>query len=177
VNVIRIIQGQRPPDTRPGLQADSLSRAMAVHAPVGGILPPVRRNCSSTFESSATLQGRPAAIAVVWALVYEALASAAILCWYTLSNVSGGRSDGYSWWAPGWYTDPADPMWQRYWDGTAWTMRRRPLPPPSEPSREPATSWPKRITEWFDAGTAAARFAKAVVGVQPSRVGESRSAR
>lgn len=44
-------------------------------------------------------------------------------------------------------------------------MRRRPLPPSGEPSREPATSLPKRLTEWFDTGTAAARFAKAVVSV------------
>lgn len=82
-----------------------------------------------------------------------------------LSCVSGGRSDGYNRWAPGWYTDPADPTWLRYWDGTAWTMRRRPVPPSSEPPRKPATSLPKQITEWFNTGTAAARFAKAIVGV------------
>jgi hypothetical protein len=67
--------------------------------------------------------------------------------------------------APGWYTDPADPAWQRYWDGTAWTVHRRPLPPSSEPSREPAKSWPQRIAEWFETGTAAVRFAKAVVSL------------
>jgi uncharacterized protein DUF2510 len=66
---------------------------------------------------------------------------------------------------PGWYTDPADASWQRYWDGTAWTIHRRPLPPPGEPSREQATSWPKRVTEWFDTGTAAVRFAKAVTSL------------
>ena len=82
-----------------------------------------------------------------------------------LLRVSGGRSDGYNRWAPGWYTDPSDPTWLRYWDGTTWTMRRRPMPPSSEPLREPATSLPKRIAEWFNTGTAAARFAKAVVGV------------
>jgi hypothetical protein len=80
-------------------------------------------------------------------------------------GMSGGRSDGYSRWAPGWYADPADPRWLRYWDGTAWTMRRRPTPPPGAPPRKPSTSLPRRITEWFNTGTAAARFAKAVVAL------------
>jgi hypothetical protein len=64
--------------------------------------------------------------------------------------------------APGWYTDPADSGWQRYWDGTAWTMRRRAQ---SASSDGATTALPKRIADWFDTGTAAARFGKALVSL------------
>jgi hypothetical protein len=33
--------------------------------------------------------------------------------------------------AAGWYTDPTNKLQQRYWDGVAWTMQERPLPPPA----------------------------------------------
>jgi hypothetical protein len=39
------------------------------------------------------------------------------------------------------------------------------MPLSSKPSKEQTTSLPRRITEWFNTGTAAARFAKAVVGL------------
>jgi hypothetical protein len=40
---------------------------------------------------------------------------------------------------PGWYTDPADPTVQRYWDGEGWVGQPQPasLPAPVEPPAQP----------------------------------------
>jgi hypothetical protein len=37
----------------------------------------------------------------------------------------------------GWYPDPQDPRYLRYWDGVAWTGQRAPLPPAAPPPPPP----------------------------------------
>ena len=37
---------------------------------------------------------------------------------------------------PGWYTDPANPLQERLWDGTAWTDQVRPQAPTSTPQTQ-----------------------------------------
>lgn len=34
---------------------------------------------------------------------------------------------------PGWYPDPAQPGFLRYWDGTEWSTHTHPLPVPTPP--------------------------------------------
>jgi hypothetical protein len=55
---------------------------------------------------------------------------------------------------PGWYTDPQDPRYLRYWDGVAWTDQRAPLPqappppmgaPGSVALRPAPTPYPARL--------------------------------
>jgi Protein of unknown function (DUF2510) len=76
--------------------------------------------------------------------------------------------------APGWYTDPWNPAYQRYWDGHDWTVMTRATAPHSETSEsnqihgKSATSnrsWIKTLADWFNTGTAAVKFAKALFGL------------
>lgn len=40
----------------------------------------------------------------------------------------------------GWYPDPQNPMWHRYWDGSTWTDQTRPALPPYSGSQPPSNS-------------------------------------
>ncbi len=45
--------------------------------------------------------------------------------------------------AAGWYPDPQDPRYTRFWDGNAWTDRVAPLPPPPPPG---PSAYPARLS-------------------------------
>ena len=58
----------------------------------------------------------------------------------------------------GWYADPQDPRYLRYWDGVAWTDQRAPLPqaPPPPPAgpvapRSASAPYPARLQVDFAA--------------------------
>lgn len=62
--------------------------------------------------------------------------------------------------APGWYLDPEDPAFIRYWDGRLWSEQRRPRPgwaPPMTPEEEAAHHAAMRRRTWYlrGAGTLA----------------------
>lgn len=72
---------------------------------------------------------------------------------------------------PGWYNDPHNPGYQRYWDGRSWTAMTRSAVPHGRPSESNQAhgkssktnqSWIKTAADWFNTGTAAVRFAKAL---------------
>ena len=73
--------------------------------------------------------------------------------------------------APGWYPDPSNPAYQRYWDGHAWTVVTRTAPTHGESSESnqtrksstSKTSFIKSVADWFNTGTAAIKFAKALL--------------
>lgn len=74
----------------------------------------------------------------------------------------------------GWYTDPTNSTLQRYWDGHAWTTVTR-IASPHERSSEssqtrkesqaPKQSLVKTVADWFNTGTAAVKFLKALAGL------------
>jgi Protein of unknown function (DUF2510) len=82
---------------------------------------------------------------------------------------------------PGWYADPWNPAFQRYWDGHSWTGMTHAAPPHTEPSEKdqthqkssrPNQSWIKTLgdwfttgADWFTTGSAAVKFAKALFGL------------
>jgi len=74
---------------------------------------------------------------------------------------------------PGWYPDPSNPAYQRYWDGNAWTVVTRTAPThgnssESDQTRKSSASKPsfiKSVADWFNTGTAAVKFAKALLGL------------
>jgi|SRR5208282_1971320 len=74
----------------------------------------------------------------------------------------------------GWYTDPTDSTQRRYWDGHAWTALTGPARPQdrsseSKQTREKSSQskqpWIKTVADWFNTGTAAVKFAKALLGL------------
>jgi Protein of unknown function (DUF2510) len=75
--------------------------------------------------------------------------------------------------APGWYPDPSNPAYQRYWDGYAWTAATRTASvhdkssESSQTHKSPTskTSSIKTVGDWFNTGTAAVKFAKALLGL------------
>jgi Protein of unknown function (DUF2510) len=74
---------------------------------------------------------------------------------------------------PGWYANPGDPRYQRYWDGHAWTVVTRTAPANGKSESTQAhkkssaskQSWIKSVAVWFNTGTAAVKFAKALLGL------------
>src|ERR1022692_467389 len=70
---------------------------------------------------------------------------------------------------PGWYTDPWDPAWQRYWDGASWTAARSPLPTAgqsagkTESRSKKLREWFSVATDWLETGTALVRLLKTLL--------------
>ena len=73
----------------------------------------------------------------------------------------------------GWYPDPTNSILQRYWDGHAWTAVTRTAPPHERLSESNQTgkersrkqSLVKTVADWFNTGTAAVKFLKALLSL------------